>query len=325
MNKETKSLPDAIKMVINLNGITTIEDVKMVNILSDIVELKEGLAVKTILRNTLSMGYGKKMRLSISSESDAGIKIKAFAKEISSTYGYKEVLVQYVLYSIAYGIGITSKKPHLKSQDSPKKVKGEIQPSQDRTNTKGFTEENKFPIKAVVSFFIILTICLCGLNYCNSSDDREQFKDRLFSGNSFMNEGDYINAVESYKEAYKGYNAMNSSSYKDEALNKIDEVVDQLIKTGDTDNKSLGQAYKVIESELQLELKTEDKNRLIEKKNNLEEQIRERTENGRNTLIMNLSANNGKLDDNGKKLLGELLELSPNDYWLNFIKNKSYE
>ena len=31
------------------------------------------------------------------------------------------------------------------------------------------------------------------------------------------------------------------------------------------------------------------------------------------------------LDENGKKLLLELLILAPNDYWLNFIKNKNNE
>jgi len=35
-----------------------------------------------------------------------------------------------------------------------------------------------------------------------------------------------------------------------------------------------------------------------------------------------VSANNGKLNEDGKKLLEELLELSPDDYWLKFIKNK---
>ena len=325
MKKAPKTLPQAIKIMADKYGKDVVKDVQMVNILNDVVSLEDHNAVKSILRDVVKMGYGKKILDINVPKEDYHLKVKSYSKIISDSLGYNQVLVQYVLFSIAYGIGITSKTPHLKSQKSTKENKGEVQPSQERTNTKGFIGDNKFPIKAVVSFFIILTICLCGLNYCNSSDDREQFKDRLFSGNSFMNEGDYMNAVESYKEAYNGYNAMNSSSYKDEALNKIDEVVNQLKKTGDTDNKSLGQAYKVIESELQLELKTEDKNRLIEKKNNLEEQIRERTENGRNTLIMNLSANNGKLDDNGKKLLGELLELSPNDYWLNFIKNKSYE
>ena len=81
----------------------------------------------------------------------------------------------------------------------------------------------------------------------------------------------------------------------------------------------------MINSELQLKLDAKDKERLTNKNKELENTIKERTESGRNTLIMILSTNNGKLDENGKKLLNELLELSPNDYWLNFIKKKSYE
>jgi hypothetical protein len=30
----------------------------------------------------------------------------------------------------------------------------------------------------------------------------------------------------------------------------------------------------------------------------------------------------GKIDESGKKLLNSLLEVAPEDYWLNVIKNK---
>jgi hypothetical protein len=53
--------------------------------------------------------------------------------------------------------------------------------------------------------------------------------------------------------------------------------------------------------------------------------MREKTVNGRQQLITVISANNGKLDERGKLLLNELLMLSPDDYWLNFIKKKSNE
>ena len=76
---------------------------------------------------------------------------------------------------------------------------------------------------------------------------------------------------------------------------------------------------------MQLNLDKEDLSRLQSKKDNIEKLINTRVSNGRNSLISIVSANNGKLDADGKALLIDLLELSPNDYWLNFIKKKSYE
>lgn len=178
-------------------------------------------------------------------------------------------------------------------------------------------------VKIAAFWTVIIFGVFFGYNFFDSSEERENFQQSLFSGDTFLNSGDYANAVESYKAAYSGYNSFNKSSYKSDALEKIDALTDQLIKEGDS--KSLNQAYTTIVSELQLDLNNVDKERLESKKTELEATIQERIDNGRNTLITNISANNGKLDDNGKKLLGELLELSPNDYWLNFIKEKSYE
>ena len=43
---------------------------------------------------------------------------------------------------------------------------------------------------------------------------------------------------------------------------------------------------------------------------------------GKNTLLLNLSANHGTLNKEGKDLLKKLLEMNPDDYWLNFINQK---
>lgn len=177
--------------------------------------------------------------------------------------------------------------------------------------------------KIIIPFVTIFVIGLFySLYYMGSSAEREQFENRVFTGNSFLSSGDYNNALESYKEAYNGYNAMNSDSYKGNALGKIEDLVDKLIKDGETNNKSLVQANSALESALQLNLNDNDMERLKNKKEELENTISGRLDNGRNALITSLSANNGKLDDSGKQLLENLLELAPDDYWLNFIKNK---
>lgn len=45
-------------------------------------------------------------------------------------------------------------------------------------------------------------------------------------------------------------------------------------------------------------------------------------ENGLDHMILNISKNNGHLDENSKEELKELLNVNPNDYWLNFIQKK---
>lgn len=325
MSKESKTLPKAIKIIISKYGKEVMNDVRIVNIMSDEVSLEDPAAVKSILRDVIKMGYGSKILAINTPKEDYHLKVKTFSKEISDTLGYKEVMVQYILYSIAFGIGICPKEPFLKNLDVPKREKVVQTPDDD--DREEIVEEKKVPHKTIAAciFVLLLGFIIWGFSYWKASADREQFENRVFTGNSFMSSGDYVNAVESYKEAFNGYNAMNSDRYKENALEKIEALVDKLIKDGETNNKCLVQANSALESALQLNLNYKDKERLKNKKEELENTISGRIDNGRNTLITSLSANNGKLDDGGKQLLNNLLELAPNDYWLNFIKKKSYE
>ena len=161
-----------------------------------------------------------------------------------------------------------------------------------------------------------------GTSYVSSLGDIDAFNQTVQKGDSFMSSGLYDQALVSYSEAYTNYDAFNSSSYKEDAFQKMEEVTDKLIEKGKTDNPSLLQAKNALQKQLQLDIPSSERTRLQEKLNGVETEIDSKVDNGRNTLILNVSANNGKLNEDGKKLLDELLELSPDDYWLKFIKNK---
>lgn len=60
----------------------------------------------------------------------------------------------------------------------------------------------------------------------------------------------------------------------------------------------------------------------LDKYNKAKTELSKAVENGLNNIIGNISNNNGKLDAKGRDVLNELLKINPNDYWLNFIKNK---
>jgi hypothetical protein len=176
--------------------------------------------------------------------------------------------------------------------------------------------------KAIAAAATLLIGGIWGTNYMGSVKDREEFNQTIQQGDAFLSTGSYNQAISSYKDAYTNYDAFNSSSYKDDAFQKMEEVTDRLIEEGKNDNTSLLTAYQTIQSELELDLTSSEKEILKNKLESVESDIATRIKNGYNTLALNISANKGKLDDTGKKLLDELLKLSPNDYWLNFIKNK---
>ena len=327
MNKETKSLPEAIKMVVDKKGKIVVGDILMVNIISDIVDLEDGVAVKTILKDVIRKGYSKKMLLVNREQEDIHLKIKSLAKEISSSYGYKDVIVQYVLYSLAYGLGCINQIPRVRPVSAPTEHL-ELNKSNKPHIEKPFVQvqKKKIPLWAIVLIAIIPVVGVSYMfSYMAASTDRDKFNERIFSGDSFMYNGEYEHAVDKYKEAYQGYNALNSGSYKEDALESMEALNQKLIEEGKTNNKSLYEASNVIKSELQLNLDKQDKEKLQKELEEVETLVEEKVTNGKQQLIINVSANSGKLDVSGKTLLDELLMLSPDDYWLNFIKKRAYE
>lgn len=326
MNKVTKSLPQGIKIIVDRYGKNVLNDVRFVNIMSDVVSLDESLAVKNTFREIIKLGYGKKILSLVSAKGDNTLKMRVYAKDIADTQGYKEVFVQYILYSLAFSVGLCQ-EPYLKNVEKNPKPRQETVQEESHQDTKVTISDKTNLYRILVGFFgfALLVGGIYLYQYIGSSDDREQYDQRIFSGNTFLSEGDYENAIESYKEAYNGYNALNSNSYKEAALFRMDDLVDKLMDEGADNNKSLLQAYKVLQSEMQLNLEKDEYSKLQLKKEKIENLISTRVSNGRNGLVTILSANGGKLNEEGKDLLNELLELSPEDYWLNFIKKKSYE
>ena len=176
--------------------------------------------------------------------------------------------------------------------------------------------------KAAIATIVALVSGGTGLYYVNSMDDIENFNHAIQKGDTFMSSGLYGQAVSNYKEAYTNYDAFNSSGYKHDAYQKMETAVNMLIEKGNHDNEALLDAYNSVKTVLQLELTPSERETVQDKLSLIETEIEKRVDNGKNTLVLNISANNGKLNDEGKILLNELLKLSPEDYWLNFINSK---
>jgi hypothetical protein len=181
-------------------------------------------------------------------------------------------------------------------------------------------------VKVYITVALIVTIILFGglngISYVLSLGKIETFNQTVQKGDSYVSSGLYDQAFASYLEAYTNYDAFNRSSYKENAFQKMEKVTDKLIEKGKSDNSYLLQAKEALNSLIQLDIPSSVRASLQEKLDGVEQDIINRVNNGRNTLILNVSANKGKLNEAGKKLLDELMKLSPDDYWLNFIKNK---
>ena len=55
----------------------------------------------------------------------------------------------------------------------------------------------------------------------------------------------------------------------------------------------------------------------------LEDAITKAVSDGKNTMLMVISTKGRKLDTKSRETLEELLKVVPDDYWLNFVFNKS--
>ena len=328
MNKESKTLPHAIKAVVDVYGKNIVGDVRMVNIINDVVSLNDSNAVKIILREILKLDYGKKLLSIDPSKEDYLLKIKSYSINISDSLGYKDVIVQYVLFSIAYGIGLCQNEPYIKrtQQRSTEKASAQIGKESVKPPKETKPVNNFFSNKVLAVFFVVVTIGV-SLFYCYfaTQSDRELFNENVYSGDSCMSNGDYLNAMESYKKAYQGNYSIGNKDYKEKAFEKIDVLINQSLLEGHTDNERLLNSLQLTKLALLLDLENNDREKLQEYLDGIEKQIAEKIENGHNILITNIAANNGKLDESGKSLLLELIELSPDDHWLNIIKENSYE
>lgn len=161
-----------------------------------------------------------------------------------------------------------------------------------------------------------------GTSYITSGPEREQFNKSINEGDKLYAQSNYLMAITSYKDAYTNYDAFNEGSYKSEAFNKIADATDKLIAETESNPDKLVEAQVALKTEQTMDLSDDDKATVNQKLNQINTKINTAVDNGKNSLLLNISSNGGKLNAEGKAQLKQLLKLSPDDYWLNFMKKK---
>lgn len=169
------------------------------------------------------------------------------------------------------------------------------------------------------------------ISYTSSGEARAQYEATITSANNEMSKGNYAAAITLFQKAENDYDASYSSStYKKEAHSKAAEASDKVIAEWVNqvtplikDNRPAKAKLLTIAlpTNLVLEGSSEETYKNITQQ--IDNTLSARTSAIVDQLLNEIYTNNGKLSDSSKQELNEMIEVIPDNYWLNFIKEKS--
>ena len=184
-------------------------------------------------------------------------------------------------------------------------------------------------LKTVLPAILAVVMIVEGIQYLSSLKEISDFKTTMEKADMMFNAGDYQSALLTYQDAQKNYSgSFTKKKYNGQAQKSV-EKASAIIISSELDNSSklikegrYFDAKMKIDSLSLLPCSRESNLALIKKRVELDEVIKTALDNSRITLSQNISRNKGKLDKVGRTELEELLKVAPDDYWLNFLKNK---
>lgn len=162
-----------------------------------------------------------------------------------------------------------------------------------------------------------------GISYMTSSSAIEQFEHTIALGEQQATAGEYGKAIQLFSDAKNNYTAsFRPSHYQGIAVEHIKKIVNNVTQSSVkmVEEGRLIDANTLLSS-LPQEVISENK-QLSEQYNSAKSALDKAINDGLDNLISDIASNHGKLSDTSKQKLNELLKINPNDYWLNFIKNK---
>ena len=147
---------NALRKIIELKTDVILKDEKLINILSDFKAFDDFPSSKYLMKYMIKEGLMSNFLFEYDSQKDIELLLLSHINLLSGTYGYKEDLSDYVIRSIAYGVGWTDVLPTIKHCTSPtKEVDGTTS-----NNIETIIDDGKhllfkqFPISGDVNSFI---------------------------------------------------------------------------------------------------------------------------------------------------------------------------
>lgn len=162
-----------------------------------------------------------------------------------------------------------------------------------------------------------------GISYMTSSSAIEQFEHTIALGEQQATAGEYGKALQLFSDAKSNYTASFRTGH-------YQGVADEHISSSVNDATQL--SVKMIEEGKLIDASTllsslpqkviSENQQFLDQYNSAKSTLDKAINEGLDNLISDISSNHGKLSGTAKQKLNELLKINPNDYWLNFIKNK---
>lgn len=170
-----------------------------------------------------------------------------------------------------------------------------------------------------------------GISYMSSADARAAYETTMASAKAEYAQGNYIAALDLFQKAENDYDASySSSSYKGEAHSKAVETSDKIIANWEEKVRPLLQSKKVAQAKaltlalpanLVLDGNSEQVFKSISEQ--IDSDLATRTTEMVDELLNDIYTHQGKLSEAGKAELDEMIKVVPDNYWLNFIKEKA--
>ena len=184
-------------------------------------------------------------------------------------------------------------------------------------------------LKVVLPAMLGLVLITKGIQYLSSIKEMAEYKSNMENANLLFNSGDYRSALFSYQEAQDNYTgSFSQRRFIEKARESAENASAKIIEGELRSNADLIETGHYYDAKMKLDSLSllpcpkETFKTLNQKKIDLDNVIQTALVNSRITLSLSIARNKGKLDKAGKDEVLELLKVAPNDYWLNFIKNK---
>ena len=170
-----------------------------------------------------------------------------------------------------------------------------------------------------------------GISYTSSAGARAAYEATMASAKAEYTQGNYIAALDLFQKAENDYDASySSSSYKGEAHAKAVETSDKIIANWEEKVRPLLQSKKVAQAKVltlalpaNLVIEGNSEQTFKSLSEQIDSDLATRTTEMVDELLNDIYTHQGKLSEAGKAELDEMIKVVPDNYWLNFIKEKA--
>lgn len=185
-------------------------------------------------------------------------------------------------------------------------------------------------VKAVLPGCLVVLALTIGAMYVSSIPEMRKYDLYISQGDDALTKGEYIDAANAYAAAWKEYDGVfGRVSRRKAATAKFSQAFTSFYESEVARSREFASSGKyaaareTLNALEQYPFDEAMRSSLRNEQNSLEKTIAKAVSDGKETMLTVVSAKGRKLDPQTRKTLDELLKVAPDDYWLNFVKNKS--